>query len=210
MLEAARILDLKKVVFISSWMVYGDDVSEKPMPENYPKTPKTTYSAGKIALETWGEAYAETYGLDFTALRFSMLYGPGRLCSTYKHLDVDLMLTNSVYGKPSRIVAGDEKVQWLYLKDMANAILLASSCERPKHRVFNISSEEYYSIKEVADIIRKLIPSANINFVSSKREFPYTSRRIDYKASREELGYTPQYTMESGLKDYVEWIRQNK
>lgn len=209
-LEAARILDVKKVVFISSWQVYGDVESKIPMPEDYPKTPKTHYEAGKYALEIWGKSYAKTYGLDFIALRFPRLYGLSRVYTTYAQPPgIDSIVLNAVHGKPSQIVAGDEKIQLLYLKDMANSILLAATCERPERKVFNIGSEEYFSIKEVADFVRKLIPSAKIEVVPPKEKTKYHLRGLDYKAAQEELGYTSQYTLEKGLKDYITWLRLN-
>lgn len=205
--EAARILDVKRFTWTSSWQVYGDAVSEMPMQEECPKMPKDIYGAGKIALEIWGEDYAMAYGMDITALRFSRLYGPGRPYSTNPGREIDLMILDAVYGKPSRIAAGDEKIQLLYLKDMANAILLADSRRRPKHKVFNIGSEECFSVKDIARLIKRLIPSSDIKIIPKKEKRP--SRYLDYTAAREELGYAPKYTLESGLKDYIEWARLN-
>jgi len=208
-LEAARIMEVKKLVFTSSWQVYGDVSSSFPVSEDSPKIPKTIYGAGKLALEIWGECYSRTYGLDFTALRFSKLYGPGRSYSPYAHLEVDQIVMNSVHGKPSRIFAGGEKTQWLYLKDLARAVLLASSCVNPKRRILNIGSEEYFSLREVANFVKKLIPSAKIEIVPQK-EKTSSSLVLDYKAAREELGYAQKYTMTSGLKDYIDTVRSSK
>jgi UDP-glucose 4-epimerase len=216
-LEAARILDVKKVVFISSWNVYGGVTPGIPMPEDYPKTPGDIYGAGKLALEVWGGRYADIYGMDFTALRFHRIYGPGRLeRESPAGVEIDLMVVNSVHGKPHRTTAGDERVQLLYIKDVANAVLLASDCERPKNRVFNIGSEEYFSIREIAEHVRELIPSANITVVPAARALPAEEkepgkiRGLDYKAAREQLGYAPQYTLKSGLEDFIDWIRLSK
>lgn len=211
-LEAARILDVKKVVFTSSWLVYGN--MDKAMPEDRPKTTRNIYGAGKLAIETWGETYADTYGLGFAALRSPTLYGPGKLV-TYGvprasgSERIDLMVTNSVYGKPTKIVSDNTKQQVLYIKDLANAVLLAAMYKKSKPRIFNVGTDEYLSIKEIAYIIKKLIPAANIEIVQNEETLS-RSFGMDITRAREELGFEPQYTMESSLKDYIEWVRSNQ
>jgi UDP-glucose 4-epimerase len=209
-LEAARILGVKKVVFTSSWQMFSS-VSKIPMPEDYPKTPRNTYGAGKLAMEMWGESYADNYGLDFIGLRFPSIYGlrPIETLPDKTHAYVEWMVVNSIRREPIRIVAGDTKQQMLYLKDLANAVILASMCEKPKHRIFNIGTDEYFSVKEIADLIQRLIPSANIEIMTPDEKIPPENRGLDYQRAKEELNYVPQYTMESGLKDYIEWVKSN-
>ncbi len=209
-LEAARILGVKKVVFTSSWQMFSSG-SKMPMPEDYPKTPRNTYGAGKLAMEMWGESYADNYGLDFIGLRFPSIYGlrPIEILPDKTHAYVEWMVVNSVRGKPIRIVADNTKQQMLYLKDLANAVILASICEKPKHKIFNIGTDEYFSIKEIADLIKTFIPSAHIDIVASNETTLPEVRGLDYQRAQEELNYKPQYTMESGLKDYIEWVKSN-
>ena len=209
-LEAARILGVKKVVFTSSWQMFSA-ASKIPMPEDYPKTPRYTYGAGKLAMEMWGESYADNYGLDFIALRFPSIYGlrPIEILPDKTHAYVEWMVVNAVRGKPVRIVAGDMKQQMLYLKDLANAVVLASGCKTTKHRIFNIGTDEYFSIKEIAELVKKLIPSAELEVVSPKNKGSSEKRGLDYQRAKEELKYAPQYTMEDGLKDYIDWVKSN-
>ena len=73
-LEAARIMKVKRVVFCSSVTAYGT-IEQPKQPEEYPKNPVTIYGVTKLTCEHFGLQYAKEFGVDFVALRFPMIYG---------------------------------------------------------------------------------------------------------------------------------------
>ena len=83
-LEVARAKNIKRVVFTSSKAAYGEITGEyappncKPVREDYPKQPADLYGSMKVCCEELGRYYRETYGIEFIALRFVSIYGPGK------------------------------------------------------------------------------------------------------------------------------------
>ncbi len=211
-LEAARILDVHSIVFTSSWRIYARS-QLREIPEDYPKEANDIYVAGKLAVENWGKAYADSYGLDFIALRSPTFYGPGRFemysGGSYPgiYYGTDLMLVNALRGKPTRIDVsgrgGEERSQLLYTKDLANAVLLASTRRGLKSRAYNVGSDDYFSIREIAQIIQQLVPSAKIDIVPAAPTVTVVERGLNYARIRQELGYQPKFNFENALKDFI-------
>jgi len=77
-LEAARLMDLRKVTYMSSTAVYGITEEGQLIDEEYPKRPVTIYGATKLLCEHYGENYSRDYHIGFAALRFPIVYGPGQ------------------------------------------------------------------------------------------------------------------------------------
>ncbi|MFC1907436.1 NAD-dependent epimerase/dehydratase family protein, partial [Chloroflexota bacterium] len=148
-LEAARIMGIERVVFASSKGVYAPFIGEyghptyKPVDEDYPLGPITmmVYGATKIASEHMGISYSKDYGLEFIALRCGGIYGVGK---SARHGPIAIygnMIENAMVGKPTKLpVGGDAKDDIIYVKDYANAIVLACFAKDVKHHVFNIGS----------------------------------------------------------------------
>jgi UDP-glucose 4-epimerase len=82
--EACRLVDIKRVVYTSTKAVYAEPrgahahPTYEPIDEEYPKAPWGVYGATKLFVENMGLIYNRLYGLDFVALRFATIYGPGK------------------------------------------------------------------------------------------------------------------------------------
>ncbi len=196
-LEASRILNLRRIVFASSVAVY-DPLAQPPAPETAPLRPRSVYGATKALSEYYGMHYHRAFGVDFRALRFTTLYGPGKsggstgICS--------LMIEKSALGEAVRGEVADAVTDWLYIKDAVDGLILAGEAEQPRERIYNIGGSSH-SVKEVADIVRRLIPNSDIR-LEAKRTFPWPPA-YDCAAARMELGFTPAFTIEEGVKDFI-------
>ncbi len=196
-LEASRILNLRRIVFASSVAVY-DPLAQPPVPETAPLRPRSVYGATKALSEYYGMHYHRAFGVDFRALRFTTLYGLGKsggstgICS--------LMIEKSALGEAVRGEVADAVTDWLYIKDAVDGLILAGEAEQPRERIYNIGGSSH-SVKEVADIVRRLIPNSDIR-LEAKRTFPWPPA-YDCAAARRELGFTPAFTIEEGVKDFI-------
>ena len=216
-LEAARAFDIGKIVYTSAKGVYGPIEGEyghphyAPMPEDLPKRPKRIYDSAKLMGEHAGIYYAETYGLDVVVLRFATTYGPGK---TARHgaMGVTSQIVESPFlGQPFRLPqGGEQKDDFIYNKDTALGIFLATMTARTKSRVFNIGSGVGATINDMADAVRRRIPGADIeigpglNFL----QLPYpTSGVYDISRARAELGYAPQFDIDRGVGDYIDSLK---
>jgi len=212
-LEAARIMGVERVVFTSSISVYPPFTGEygypsyKPVNEDYPKYPASTvYGTAKLASELMCFQYHQNYGLDFAALRFSEIYGIGKKARHGPIAIYNEMIENAMLGKPTIIPrGGDEKADMVYVKDVANSIVLACFARNLKHHVFNIGTGKAYKLEDFASAIKKIYPEAvfkigpGLDYLGFGRAYCV----FDISKAREELGYHPKFTLEEGVGDYV-------
>jgi UDP-glucose 4-epimerase len=217
-LEAARVMDVRRVVYISSQGVY--DMARgvyafpeaKPMDEDYPKAPPTVYGATKLFMENMCSNYNRIYGIDFVTVRFGLTYGPGKQARHGAVAINSTMIESGMLGKSLRIPAGgDQIIDMVYHPDAANGVVLACLAETPKHRFFNISSGKGETLRHLAEVINSIVGKAwieigpGLNPLGTK-DPNYLVLSID--RAREELGYLPKYGLEASVRDYIQTMRR--
>lgn len=204
-LEASRLFDVKKVVFTSSIAVFGGLPGD--INDDSPKYPISPYGALKLLGELYGLWYQRTYGLDFRGVRYPLLYGSG---DPYAYHMLSQLIENPALDKPVKFRFPSNRIgHWLYVKDAVNATLLVLNAEesKVKKRVYNIEGVAC-SFQDVADIVRKIIPDADIKFAPEEKG-PPRSRQFHGTYLKEELGWKPSYTIEKGVKDTIDEIKRN-
>ena len=223
-LEIARILDIERVVFSSSAVIYFGAVSPKEgtYKEDFPLMtlsgrPMSIYATTKLSGEFLGLNYADTYGLDFVAVRYAAAFGPWR-CPHAPQIKLMRELVEKPLMGKSAIIKEDYTwsgyQEFVYIKDAARGTVLASNAKNPKTRVYNIGMGKTTKIEEIINIVKKLIPQARIEVQGiSKGIFglPYLaeSKPLDLAKAQEELCYFPEYDMERAIKDYVSWTKDD-
>jgi nucleoside-diphosphate-sugar epimerase len=201
--EVMRIADVKRVVYVNSVAVYGPSryYDENPVNEDTPPRPTTIYGACRTLDAFMAQHYYRKYGLDIVGIRpGGIVYGPGMVV----HEWVRNMIEKSLLGEPVKVPYSDQKVDWQYVKDTANAFVLALNAKNLKHRIFNTCGD-VRSVREAVEIVKSFIPNAKIEVINEgELQFPYL---FDIKRANEELGFKPYYTLEKGVKDYIEAIK---
>ena len=201
LLEAGRILDLEKFVYISSASTYGDFQYE-PVDERHPLEAKDIYGATKAAADRIAMSYYRTYGMPVTVIRTTSVYGPGDL----ERRVVRDFIEKALLGKPLDLHGGGEQRRdFTYVKDVAKALILALNSEKANGEAFNISGGKDYSIKELAMIVKEFIPDAEI-IVTEARRIDKKMGRLDISKALKILGYKPEYDLKSGVKETIEWF----
>jgi len=212
-LEASRALDVQRVVFTSAKGVYGPTSGEhgyptyKPISEDMPKNPKRIYDSAKFMGENICNYYHDNMGIETVSLRFASTYGPGKTARHGPMAVMSRIVENPAHGLPFKIEqGGDDKDDFIYNKDSANGIYLATVAGKLKSRVFNIGTGVGVTLRDFERVIKRHIPNAvmevgpGLNFYG----FPYPATSIyDITRAREELGYKPEYDLEKGIADYL-------
>lgn len=201
--EAARVMDVKRVVWASSVAVYGpaEYYGGKPVNEDAPKRPTTVYGACKVLNEFIGEHYYNLYRLDNIGLRFTVVYGPGRTRGATAFASE--LIENPALGKSVKVPYGDQKIDWQYVKDAVKAIILACKVRQVKDRIFNTCGD-LHTIREAAEYVRKLIPDAAIEVESGTMGW---QMNFDITRAKEQLDYSPSYTIEKGIREHINIVR---
>jgi UDP-glucose 4-epimerase len=211
--EAARLLDLKRVVFAGTVgeYIHGTvDYSPEPLVESEPMFDPAMgtqpYSASKMAASIIGMCYWQTQGVDWLNTRFSRVWGFGSKRETMQ--TEGLMIENAVDGTVTRLERGDEKRGQTYVKDLAKGVLLALDVDgkKLKHRVFNLGGDTMASDRDVAAIVKELIPGAKIEVGAGG----ISRRPFSTESARKELGWKPAYTLREAVRDYIETYHEYK
>ena len=210
-IELSRKLKIKRFVFPSSSVLYTNrrEATEigKLSEDNYPR-PTTIYASTKLACENLGLNYAESFGLDFVALRFRAVIGPwsgsgggGGPSNMFRQA-----IERSLKGESS--ILSSRQFEFVYSKDCARAVMLALDERRrfSNHRIFNVGMGKVYSPDEIAKLIKERLPEAKIEIEKRASSLP-TEPPIDLSRSASVLGYNPTYDMRTALDDYIAWYK---
>jgi nucleoside-diphosphate-sugar epimerase len=197
--EAARLNDVKRVVWASSTAVYGlaKDYNYQIVNEDSPLKPTTVYGASKVSNEFVSEHYASKYGLNVIGLRPTIVYGFGRKRGMFNFAN-DIIEKAALHQKV-KVPYGDQELDWVYVKDISKVFIDACYVKKPVHRIFNIGGYRC-KVKDVAKLVKKFIPDAEI--IVESGSLGWVSK-YDMSRAKEELGYSPIYDLEAGIKDIL-------
>ena len=214
--------DAFRFLHVSTDEVYGSLGPEDPaFSEATPYRPNSPYSASKAGSDHLVRAYHHTYGLPAITTNCSNNYGPYQ----FPEKLIPLMISNALEGKALPVYGdGRQGRDWLYVSDHCEAIRVALARGRPGE-TYNVggNSEKYNIdvVHTICDTLDRLRPRAGghralIKFVADR---PGHDRRyaIDATKIRDELGWTPRETFETGLAktvawylDHADWVAQVK
>lgn len=211
--EAARILDLERVVWTSSTGVNGPASfyggANAMVDEESPTRPGTIYGADKVLNEFVSNFYCQKYGLDFICLRPAHIYGPGKpIGRETKYLGVilNVLAENAVKGKPVDFpYPASVEFDWTYVKDLAGICVKSCGVKKPKHNLFVISSGAH-SLGAAADYVKEMIPGARISF-GNEPTLGWVNR-FDNSRARQELGFEVKYPLREGLRDLIQSLQR--
>jgi UDP-glucose 4-epimerase len=217
MLEAAARAGIDRFVYTSSRGYYGSTPTDVgapgylPISEDFRPDPNNIYNTVKLTCEAMGRQYHRVCGIQFIALRFAGIYGPGK---TTRHAHSSLrsrLVEDPFLGLPVRIErGGDQFDDMIYVDDIAEAIVLATLNERVSYDAYNIASGEGHTLREFAAAVRHEIPNADIEIGPGNSYFSgsHSHAIFDIRRAKADLGWAPRYSLAEGVRDYVAILRQ--
>jgi UDP-glucose 4-epimerase len=202
-LEAARLFGLKKVVWASSVVVFGSRSSheQRVLPNDAPHHPVNLYGATKSFDEFLSQHYIDEWGVDALGLRFTVVYGPGRVRGASAFVNE---LIKPALGEPATVPFGDDIVDWQYVEDVANLLVKCVDLPKTRTSVFNTQFDTR-SIREAGAYVAELIPSARITYQPGEFGIAW---ELDASVLQEEIGFQPSFSMERGLREVLEYARR--
>lgn len=212
--EAARLENVKRVVFPSSGTVYlgslGEGVTQ--IDENIPMNPPSVYAATKASCEFMGRAYAKRYGFEFICLRYTGgLYGPSPAAlKATREIAIQQMIRAAVKGEAATINWPYGPAEILYGKDAAKGTVLAVCKDKFKDTLFHIGNADMVSGEDIVGAIRKAFPGSNIEIVKTNNPMPYPESRLssDFSRAKQQLGYEPDYPIDKAVEDYGSTLKK--
>jgi UDP-glucose 4-epimerase len=210
-LEAAVQAGVSKVVAASSASVLGLADTFPTTEEHHPYNNRTIYGAAKAFNEGLLRSFAEMYGLRYVALRYFNVYGP-RMDVYGAYTEVLIRWMERIASGLPPIILGDgtQTMDFVHVHDIARANLLAAKSD-VTDEVFNVASGSETSLRELAALLTKVMGSSLEPQFGPARKVNAVPRRLASTAKAEKLlGFSANVTMEEGLRDLVEWWRQEK
>ena len=215
-LEVARAKQIKRVVFTSSKAVYGEIDGEqgppeyRPLRESYRKHPADLYGVIKLCCETTGGYYRETYGIEFIALRYVSIYGPGKEARHGALSFYGQLIEKARRGEKWVILqGGDQPNDAVYVGDVARSIYLALQAKASDQWVFNIGTGRTWAPRDFLSAASKIFPDHQIELGAGPSNLGRSKQSycvFDTSAAKQHLGYEPAYDVEQGVRDYIETL----
>jgi UDP-glucose 4-epimerase len=206
-LEAARINGIKRVYLASTVWVYNGSLDGAPADERVPfhlNGAGHIYTSTKMACEMLCHNYHELYGVPFTVLRYGIPYGP----RMREELLIPVFLKKALSGEALTVAGrGDQYRKFVYVRDMADAHLLAMS-PVAENETYNIEGSRKVTVLEVAERIRDLVGDhVEIQFVP-ERPGDFRGKEVAADKAKSALGWEPGIDFEDGMRLTVDWFRQ--
>lgn len=197
---------VRKFIHISSGgAVYGEPVY-LPCDETHPVTPLCPYGATKYMLELYLYMYKQTYGLDYSILRYPNVYGP-RQDPAGEAGVVAIFTGLMLKGKPATIYGSGEQVRdYVFVKDCARANLML--LENGSGRVYNLGYGIGTTVNQIFDGLKE-ITGYPLEAVYGPARAGETFRiYLDASRARQDLNWEPSVPLADGLRQTVDYFRE--
>lgn len=204
LLELAKEMGLKRLVYASSSSVYGD-TRDLPMRETSVCWPVSPYGVSKLAAEHLCTLYHKNFGLDTVSLRYFTVYGPRQRPDMAFHRFIRAQIEGTgirLYGD------GGQSRDFTYVSDIVEATLAAALTPQAKGGIFNIGGGSRVSVNQVIAMLEEITgKQAPIERLAVAKG-DVRDTEADTSRARSVLGFDPRFDLKKGLAAEVAWVRQ--
>jgi NAD dependent epimerase/dehydratase len=207
-LNAARKLKVKKIVHTSTSEVYGTAL-KVPISEDHPLQGQSPYSASKIGADKIAESFHKSFDLPVATIRPFNTYGPRQSARAV----IPTIITQALKGGVVQLGSLHPTRDMNYVKDTVNGFIKVAESNRSIGQEINIGSGREISIGDLVDKIAGLMGKKIKVITKDDRKRPKNSEverlLADNSKARKLLGWRPLYSLEQGLEETIEWIKNN-
>jgi nucleoside-diphosphate-sugar epimerase len=200
---------VRKVVYAASSSAYGDTLV-LPKIETMQPNPKSPYAAQKLMGEYYCSAFSSCYGIDTTSLRFFNVYGPRQDPGSPYSGIISVFMTCLLQGiAPTIHGDGEQTRDFTYVDDVVELVIKASKAPGVAGKVFNAGNGNRYSLNEIWAALQKIEGVSIAAKFGPPRAGDVRDSQADTTAAVRELGHSPRFTIEQGLRRTLEWYRES-
>lgn len=194
--------DLQRFVYTSSSMIYGD-FEKSPMPEDGRKEPKEIYGGMKLCGEILTKVFSQRYGVPYNIVRPSAVFGP----TDNNRRVLQIFVENAFRKLPIRVTNPETRLDFTYVKDVAQGFLDIAFSDA-KNEEFNMTRGLSTSLGEAAHAVKRRFPDLVVEERIKTDTYRPERGALDVAKARSLAGYNPKYDLESGLDEYIEYMRK--
>lgn len=208
--KAAILYGASKIIYASTSGVYGKSAIEEAVKEDFNVSPKSSYAIAKRFNEIYLASLFEEKNMESISLRFFNVYG----IKQDNRMVIPRFFEQAVNGKPITVYGtGEQTRDFTYIDDVIEATIRLSQ-KASGAGIFNISNENEYTIKDLAELIIKLTNSKSelvyINSPKNRYDFEVERRFGSSQKLYEVAGFKPKTPLDMGLKMIYENILKSK
>jgi len=193
---------IEHFIYFSSSMIYGNFATGS-VTEETPCEPLGIYGALKFGGEKLVIAYNQVFDLPYTIIRPSALYGQRCVSRRVGQIFIE----NALQGLDISVQGdGSSRLDFTYIDDLVSGVVNVLENDNSKNQIFNLTYGESRSIAEMADILADHFSGVKINYLPKDKLMPDRGTLCIDKA-RELIGYNPQYPLDKGFVEYIEWYK---
>lgn len=207
-LEAARVVGVRRVVQMSSCAVYGNP-EQLPIDETTPPDPLSPYAVSKRAAEQYGVLYSRLYGIETVALRGFNIYGPRQDPHSPYSSVIPRFLAALSRGEPP-VIFGDglQSRDFVFVGDVVSALWAVATTDGLGGEVLNIGSGKELSIRDLAQTIGTFLGQPIAPRFEAARSGEARHSRADVSRLAERTGFRPQTSLREGLEAWYNSLGQ--
>ena len=210
-LETARAMGVKRIVFAASSSAYGNQ-PVSPKREDMPVLPISPYAANKVACEAYMQAYSAAFGLETVSLRYFNVFGP-RQDPFGAYAAVIPAFVSALLKGQSPVVFGDgeQSRDFCYITNVCQANWLAAHAPAAHcdGRPINIACNEAVSLNQILVKLRELLQIDLPAIYQAERPGDVKHSLADVRRAKEMIGYVPLVYFDQGLEQSIAWYREN-
>lgn len=206
-LEAMRVNNIKKIVFISTSALYGDNESENP--EDNPLISISVYAATKIASEQLVTSYCHTFGMQAWIFRPPQVIGPR---GTHGVINDFIVKLSKNKDELEVLGNGKQRRSYLHISDCIDAMLYCVEKSQDKVNTFNIATGDLIDVTRIAQIVLDELglKNAKIMYTGGESNWIGDVKCIWFSIDKiTHLGWKPKYKSEEAVRLTARWARDN-
>jgi UDP-glucose 4-epimerase len=200
LMEAMRDVGVRRVVFISSGAVYGEQ-QEQPLAETAVPAPRSPYAVSKLSAEYYVRTIGALWGIETVVLRVFNAYGPGQHLPPV-HAPVIPYFLRQAWSNGTLVVhgTGAQTRDYVYVDDVVQAMLAAATAEDVNQQTINVGSGVETSIRDLTRLIVDTTGGSPEVIYNPRNEGGVPRMRADLSLAQQLLGYHPVTPLEQGLR----------
>lgn len=209
MLEAARVMNVKRFVYASSSSVYGDDLS-LPKKEEITGRPLSPYAVSKKTNELYASVYAALYNMQIVGLRYFNVFGPKQNPSGPYAAVIPIFINKLLQRQHCTIYGnGNNRRDFTYVSNVVDANLRAATYTGNEvwGQVMNVAFGNTKTINELYAMIQSKLDVVGNPIYAAPRVGEIKDSFADISKIKNVFGFEPEVSLEEGIKKTIQWYR---
>ncbi len=180
---------------------------EEPSSNGIEAVPSSPYAVSKWASSAYARMFHALYQFPVVILRIFMVYGPAQ--RDLQKL-IPYVIGSLLKGQAPQITSGQRPIDWIYVEDVVKALLASAVADHVEGRTIDIGSGEVKTVQTVVQTLARSMGFDGLPSFGARPDRQFEQVRVaDGRAAKQLLGWTPQVSLDEGLKRTIVWYERN-